>query len=177
MGDTPPAEPVQVIAVLLGLTGSTAVPKAGENGNVEVFRGRFFVGLSPLRVPGYYLAAAMLDNRDVLGQEVELSGPATLKMVYKTGGGSVRGKVEGGAATVVVAMADATAAGRLGWSAACDAEGGFTLANLAPGEYTVAAFRDRRELNDAGFLSSLAAGGERVKVEEGAVATVALRVN
>jgi len=48
--------------------------------------------------PGHYLAAAMLGNRDVLGQVVELSGPTSLKMIYKSGGGSVRGTVENGRA-------------------------------------------------------------------------------
>jgi hypothetical protein len=51
----------------------------------------------------------------------------------------------------------------------CDANGRFTLADVPPGDYTAAIFRDPLDTARPDFEGLLAARGERVKVEDGAV--------
>jgi hypothetical protein len=113
----------------------------------------------------------------VLGQVVELSGPASLKAIYKPGGGNVRGTVEKGAGVTVFLMTDETPASRLGFSARCDADGAFSIPDIPPGEYTAAAFPDIEALGSPDFQSLLAASGTRVRVDAGSAAVVELRVN
>jgi Carboxypeptidase regulatory-like domain len=155
----------------------------GEPQRFHLFGGRYLIwegrtaAFSP--VPGFYAAAAMLDGRDVLGQVVELAGSASLKMTYKSGGGSVRGTVEQPASNaVVVLMADATPAARVGYSGRCDANGAFLIPDLPPGEYTAVAVEGpfagdplRPE-----FVAALARDGKRVKVDAGKSAQLELRL-
>jgi len=166
---------------LLYVTSPTAEPDKPQR--FQLSGGRYFIGegkTKPQFLParGFYAAAAMLGNRDVLGQVVELIGPASLKMIYKTGGGTVRGTVEKGANAVVVLMADQTLEARLGYSGRCDANGTFSIPDLPPGEYTAVAVEGpyagdplRPE-----FMSALARDGKRVKVEAGVTVQVELRV-
>src|SRR5204863_459140 len=112
------------------------------------------------------------DNREVIGQVVELTGPATLKLTYKTGGGSVRGTVEGGANAMVVLLADPGPGTRFGVSASCDSQGAFLLRDVPPGVYTIAAFRQVGGMILPELLSGMAAGGKSVRVEQAAEAQV-----
>jgi Carboxypeptidase regulatory-like domain len=172
-GDPAPLVPLQA----LPLDGQPFIPGSAELGPPEyyAFAGRYVIGPGRL-TPGYYLAAAMLDGRDVLGQAIDVSGPASLKMIYKTGGGSVRGTVEHGAYAIVVLMADATPAARLGISAQCDASGQFLIPDVPPGAYTVIAVQDFYGLVERPeFSGVLASSGKRVKVEAGATAQVDLK--
>jgi hypothetical protein len=146
----------------------------GGLSNKASFAGRFLVWPRAL-VPGFYVAGAMLDNRDVLGQVVELTGPTSLKVVYKTGGGTVRGTVEKGANAMVALMVDATPAARLGYGARCDADGGFVISDLPPGEYTAVVVHDVSDLVGPDFPSFLTANGKRVTVDAGAASQVELR--
>ncbi len=174
-GDPPPATPPPTQVTLSSLEGVPDLEESGPPQRFKISAGRHFVG--PGSSPaGYYAAAAMLGNRDVLGQVVELSGPATLKIIYKTDGGSVRGTVEHGAGARVVLMADATAFGRLGFTARCDADGGFVIRDVPPGEYTVVAGQ--------GFLfglgpemgKQLETNGKRVHVDAQAATSVDLQL-
>lgn len=142
------------------------------------FAGRYFVGPPNTLTPGFYAAAAMLENRDVLGQVVEISGPASVKMIFKTGGGSVRGTVEKGADATVVLMADATATGHIGYAGKCDANGAFLIPDLPPGEYTAVAVQG--SVGDPlrpEFVSLLASNGKRVRIEAKSAEQVDLRVS
>jgi hypothetical protein len=107
---------------------------------------------------------------------VDLEGPTSLKMIYKTGGGSVRGTVEKGAGAMVALMAEETPASRLGYGAKCDVNGGFVIPDVPPGEYTLVAFPDPRLLTGPDFPSLLAANGKRVEVEAGGSAQVELKL-
>jgi hypothetical protein len=84
--------------------------------------------------------------------------------------------VEHGADAIVALMADAMPASRLGFTARCDAEGGFSIRDVPPGEYTVVAFADAGPIGMAELERMLAASGKRVAVEAGAAAQVDLRV-
>jgi len=178
-GDVPPRTPTRVLAVLMPVDGSLGgiATRPGAQEHQDVFAGRYLVTPAFMPPAGYYLASAMMDGRDVLGQVVELSGPASIKMMYKTGGGSIRGTVEGGPGATVVAMAEPTASAHFGRSADCNANGQFTIADLAPGEYTLLAYRGTQEVSDPDFQAIVAARGERVKVEAGTVASLDLRVS
>jgi hypothetical protein len=118
----------------------------------------------------------MLGNRDVLGQVVELSGPATLKIIYKTDGGIVRGIVEHGAGARVVLMADATPFGRLGFTARCDADGGFVIRDVPPGEYTVVAGQGFFFGLGPEMGKQLETNGKRVHVDAQAATSVDLQL-
>jgi hypothetical protein len=169
-GDSPPAKLPRLLASLAPLDGQfSGRPEEG-------FPGRYFVGPSQA-VAGYYLAAAMMGGRDVLGQVVELSGPTSLKMIFKTDGGSVRGTVEHGANAMVVLMADATVNARFGISGRCDGDGRFVIGDVPPGEYTVVAFPRNGSMKSVELLNLVAASGRRVKVEAGAAAQVELRMS
>jgi len=139
--------------------------------------GRYLFGPGPA-TPGYYVSAALLDGRDVLGQAVELSGPTTVKLVLKKDGGTLRGVVEKGGGSTVVLMADATTYARFGLTARCDPDGNFSISDVPPGSYTAVAFQDNWVLYQPDLLSRIdSAHGERVKIEAGGSETVALKVN
>jgi hypothetical protein len=151
-------------------------PVPGQPQKLYLFAGRFFIGPGFSLTPGYYAAAAMLDNRDVLGQVVELAGPTSLKIIYKSGGGSVRGTVAKGGRAVVVLMAPDTPVARLGFSTQCEADGTFSIRDVPPGSYTAVAIPDFGLITTPNFPTMLAASGRRVQVEAGATAPVDLEL-
>jgi hypothetical protein len=166
-GDSPPAKPRKALVNLVPLDGQYQV-------DGEVFGGRYFIGPgSSFPAPdGFYTAAAMLDNHDVLGQVVELSGPTSLRMIYKPSGSSVRGTVENGAYTNVLLVADGPSARMIASGAECDGDGRFNILDVAPGEYVAVAGVNR----DSDVLALLAARGKRVTVEAGASVQVELKM-
>jgi beta-lactamase regulating signal transducer with metallopeptidase domain len=177
-GNPPPATAPPTQVMLVSLDGATGAPDLEESRQPQRFKisvGRHFIGpgSSP---PGYYAAAAMLGNRDVLGQVVELSGPATLKIIYKTDGGSVRGTVENGAGATVMLMADATPFARLGLTARCDGDGGFTIRDVPPGEYTVVAGQGFLFGFNPEMEKQLKTNGKRVHVDAQAATSVDLHL-
>jgi hypothetical protein len=176
-GDPPPQNPPPApVLGILPFDGEKGIPQPGRPQRLQYFAGRYFIGHGFGQTPGYYLAAVMLGNRDVLGQVVELSGATSLKMIYKTDGGSLRGTVENGMGAMVVLMAEETPASRHGYGAKCDANGGFVIPDIPPGEYTLLAFPDPRVLTSPDFPSLLVENGKRFTVEAGASAQVDLKL-
>jgi hypothetical protein len=98
-------------------------------------------------------------------------------MVYKTGGGTVSGTVEKSAYALVLLMADATPTTRLGVSAWCDPNGGFSIPDVPPGSYTILAVPDFSTGASLEFPSLIAANGKRVRVEAGTTVQVDLKVS
>jgi hypothetical protein len=139
-----------------------------------LFPGRYSVQ-AQIPTPGYYLAAVLLNRRDILGEDVEISGPGTLTVVMRTGGGSVRGRVAGGGGGTVALMGPS---GRFFWTP-CNAEGEFAIGDLPPGEYSAGAFHLNpfQMPTNPDLKNALAANGQRVSVEPGGVASVELRLN
>ena len=88
----------------------------------------------------------------------------------------MQGTVENCADGFVAVMADATLASRLGFSARCDANGRFRIADVPPGEYTALAFPELSLLFGPGFPGVLASSGKSVRVEAGATTEVDLKV-
>jgi hypothetical protein len=97
-------------------------------------------------------------------------------MIYKTGGGSVRGTVEHGANAMVLLMADATPTARTGISEQCDADGGFLIRNVPPGEYTAVALQGLGTITSPEILGLLTASGKRIEIDTGAAAQLDLRL-
>jgi len=77
-------------------------PKDGKIALEGVYPGRYWFYQSTPK--GEYLDAILLGERDVLGWEVDLAeGAPPIRMLYKQGGGTVRGTVaQGGGVTVVL---------------------------------------------------------------------------
>ncbi|HEY1759892.1 MAG TPA: carboxypeptidase-like regulatory domain-containing protein [Bryobacteraceae bacterium] len=180
-GDSPPAKPPLTLATVRPLdVPQVGVPFLAESGKpqrLEVFPGRYFIAPPGALTPGFYAAAAILENRDVLGQVVELSGPTSIQMIFKSGGGGLRGTVEKGANALVILMADPTSTAQLGYAGSCDANGAFFVPDLPPGEYTVVALQGQPgDPLRPEFTSLLTANGKRVKVESGSTTQVELRL-
>lgn len=154
----------------------------GQPQQIHLSPGRYFIGEGRTigfgAAPGFYAAAALLDGRDVLGQVVELSGPASLKMIYKSGGGSFHGMVEKGPNSMVLLMADPSLDAVTGFSARCDSSGAFSLPDLPPGSYTAVALAAGSRIDPLtpAFTAALARDGKRVKIETGTAAQVDLRL-
>jgi len=117
----------------------------------------------------------MLNRREILGEEVEISGPGTLTVVLRRGGGSVRGRVTGRGGGTVVLMGPT---GRVFWTP-CNSEGEFAISDLPPGEYSAGAFHAGlfQMPTSSELKNALAANGQRVSVEPGGVASAELRLN
>jgi hypothetical protein len=80
-----------------GLPGEMASDPDGSFRVAQVQPGRYY--LMPQFGAGYYPASVLMDGREVLGQPVDLlGGSLSLKLIYKTAQGAVRGKVAPGAA-------------------------------------------------------------------------------
>lgn len=180
-GDPSPATPPPVRAEISFVDAMPPVsppsqPGPGQPQLFQFYAGRFLIGRGFSTTPGYYLVKAMLDNRDVLGQVVEISGPTSLKLFYKSGGGSVRGTVEKGANARVVLMAEDTPTGLFGFSAWCDDNGAFSIADVPPGRYTALAVPELNFVVAPEFPNVLASSGKRIEVEAGATAQVEIKL-
>jgi hypothetical protein len=127
-GDQPEI-PVLPQTFLLPMDGQPFTILNIKNPN-EMQPGRYLIAPGNV-LSGYYVAAEVLDGRDVLGQVAEFTGPATLQMVYKKDGGSVRGTIEKGGGTTVVLMSDAANSPRFAYNGRCDATGNFSIRRAA----------------------------------------------
>jgi hypothetical protein len=184
-GDSPPATPPATIPALpvnmLPLDSPRLLPPPGdlppgEDLRFQGFAGRYLVAPGPA-LAGYYLAAALVGNHDVLGQFTDIAAGDTVKLVFRKDGGSVHGNVEQGAGALVVLMAnDAASNARLGYSGHCDASGAFTIADIPPGEYTAVAGKGFPDFGSADFATMLTSSGKRVRVEAGSTAQADLRL-
>lgn len=144
----------------------------------HVLPGRYRI-LPPIFSRGSYVASVLLEGREVLGQEVELT-PASppLHIVYKTGLGSLRGTVENGEGATVVLASQASSGLSFIRTLKCGAGGAFDMDGVTPGDYYAAAF-DRVELQPAelaGLVGALRPNAVSVRVEEHAAASVELHV-
>lgn len=146
----------------------------------RVYPGRYYALPLASGVAGTYVAAVLLDGRDVLGQSIDLNGPPPpIRVVYKGKAGTVRATLQGGgAATLLVIPADSRSGG-VPTSVRCDTGALCELANLRPGEYNVAAFDhvDGVKLSNPVYLPDIVARTTNVRVEEGATTAVELTVS
>jgi protocatechuate 3,4-dioxygenase beta subunit len=128
---------------------------------------------------GYYPSAVFLGDHEVTGQEVALHATSPpIRMVMRAHPGTIRGTVENGAgATVLLAPQTSTEPDAL-LAIQCGADGAFQIPGLPPGDYSIVAFdRVGTEPGSNVRMPAVLAAAVRVRVDEGAGATVQLTVN
>jgi protocatechuate 3,4-dioxygenase beta subunit len=136
--------------------------------------GRYRIVPTPGLPTGFYPWAVIVEGRDVLGQEVDLTpGMPPISVVYKPNPGSIRGTVgQAGGATVLV-WPEGDIIPDMVRAVQADSRGAFEIPNVPPGDYSVIAF-DR--VGDQGgsesFVLGVVAGAPRVKVSEGSAEIV-----
>jgi Carboxypeptidase regulatory-like domain len=107
----------------------------------------------------WFVQSASYGDSDVLNQDLVVApgaGGAEIQVTVSNQTGGVQGSVtlHGAAAACPVYLVPGRAAGRAVFSAASNAEGGYSVSNLPPGEYRVIAF-ERRHAADYGDEASL----------------------
>ena len=166
---------------------STHEGQPGAAGNfvihaVEPGAYRLSVGVTP----GYYLKSARLGGGDVLDTELTLddaASTASLDILLASTGGSLNGVVmndDTPAQATVCLVPDAARRNRrdLYLRAPTRADGTFSLAGIAPGDYRLFAFENLnlRTLFNPTLLQAYEAKGESVHFDEGHSESVRLQV-
>jgi hypothetical protein len=154
-----------------------------SNGNfriTNVYPGKYkIVVVSP--GPPYFLDSVRLGNRELLGQFVDLvSDTLPVEIKFESEGGGISGMVEDcGSGTVVLAPQESTLQEpQFVRTTRCEDQGRFQLANVRPGDYYAFAFDQWGGAAEllSGLDQSLANKALRVRVERGALVSVALRI-
>jgi hypothetical protein len=154
-----------------------------DNGSLrlpEVYPGRYKIQVCGVS-SGSYLASILVGDHDVLGQEFSLASGATLRVVFRSDGGTVRGTVEQGEGrTVALIPAEEGLLDPMFVQTTTAGDGGrFEFSNVRPGDYRAIAFDhvgDSAALSDPAFVRDLSVSVTAVQVERGQVATVSLKV-
>ncbi len=162
------------------MVGARSQERGGQRQFEHVFAGRYRISMGDAE-PGYYLAAAMLGGRDILGQEFELApGAPEIRAVFRPLPGGVNGTVDGGDHTTVVLLPQEEALRDLDAvpKALRRADGRFEIDSLRPGGYYAWAFErlDVEALRDPAFVRTLAARAASVHVNRGETASLALSI-
>jgi protocatechuate 3,4-dioxygenase beta subunit len=160
--------------------GARGAAPGGQRRFEHVFAGRYKVSMGEAE-PGYYLAAAMLGDRDVLGGEFELApGSPEIRAVFRPLPGGVNGTVDGSERATVVLLPQDEALRDLDGVPKTQrrADGRFEIDSLRPGGYYAWAFErlDVDALRDAAFVRTLVAHAATVRVNRGETASLALSV-
>jgi hypothetical protein len=119
----------------------TVAKATGEFQIPRVYPGTYQILPGPAP-PQYYLDSIRLGGYDALGSAVEIaSGAQSLTVVYKYGGGAVRGKAENCASGTVRLIPQDKTLWREGFLkfTPCDSNGRYEIASVRPGDYYVIA--------------------------------------
>lgn len=175
----PNAGPVSSMTV--GLVSGENAPTALENTKVQADGSYVLKGVPPglwdivvEPIPkGGYLKSMMLGKMDVLTKDMFIT-PETrepLDIVVSTRGAEVRGHVEEGVATTILAAPQGELASVLSFYAVSgvDEEGGFEFRALTPGTYRIYAFEEMapQAWLDPEFLKNYPEDGTLVELGEG----------
>ncbi len=118
-------------------------PQALTDGDFS-FEGIYpgFYSINAFAPPGYYLDSVRVGDAEVTTQEVEISGPVSAAVVFKTNGGTIRGTVENCASGVVMLFPTDPSTRRWGFvrTATCDSNDRYQITGMRPGEYYALAF-------------------------------------
>jgi hypothetical protein len=125
--------------------GGVVLAEADADGDFtvrEAYPGVYRLGpMLPQTRPPYYLDAVRVGDTDLATQEMEISSDVAITVVYKSDGGSVRGKAENCASGGVVLVPTDPARRRVfSRSAACDSSGNYAVDAVRPGDYYALAF-------------------------------------
>jgi hypothetical protein len=162
------------------MVGTTSTDTGGERRFERVFPGRYKISVGDTEA-GYYLAAVTLGDRDVLGQEFELTaGSPDIRAVFRSRPGGANGTVDGSEQAMVVLLPQAESLRGVDAipKTQCQTDGRFELAGLRPDEYYAWAFErvDVEALRDVAFVRTLIPYATAVRVTRGAAASVRLAV-
>jgi hypothetical protein len=165
------------VGEMLGARGAAV---GGQRRFEHVFAGRYKVSMGEAE-PGYYLAAATLGGRDILGQEFELApGSPEMRAVFRPLPGGVNGTVDGSEHATVVLLPQDESLRDLDAVPKTQrrADGRFEIDSLRPGGYYAWAFErlDVDALQDAAFVRTLVGRAASVRVNPGETASLALSV-
>jgi Carboxypeptidase regulatory-like domain len=144
--------------------------------------GQYRIVPPPGTLGNYYLSSALVGEREVLGQPVQLfPGSPPLRVLYKPNAGTVRGTVDNCEAGTLVlaperALTDLTQ--DFGRFSSCGSAGEFSIGSLRPDDYYIWAVdtADPKKFADAKILQKLIPEAVRVTVAEGETASVHLSV-
>jgi len=183
-GDLPvaPAERRSYVRLIDAESGRVALGFGSQTGTLRfenLAAGRYRIVPMAALTAGYYPAAVFLGDREVTGQEVMLNATSPpVRVVMKANPGTIRGTVDKGAgATVLLAPQSPTEPDAL-LAIQCGLDGAFQIPGLPPGDYSIVAFdRVGSEQGSSVRVSTVLAAAARVRVDEGASATVQLQVN
>ena len=125
--------------------------------------------------PPYYLDAILVGGADLATQDVEISMDAGITVVYKSDGGSVRGRVEDCAlgGVVLVSSDPAHRQPAFSRSAACDSKGNYAVDAVRPGDYYALAFAGNGPVLK--FDEALLNQAEKISIRSGEAATADLK--
>jgi len=150
-----------------------------EDGSLQferVYPGRYFIVPMASGVPGAYVSEVQVGGRDILGQTIALSSPPPpIRIVYKSGAGSVHANIPKGTPATLLLIPNALQEGGFPRSVKCDV-GTCELSDLRPGNYLVAAFDRVDGAKLSAYLPDLASVATRVRVEEGSKVALNLPV-
>ena len=156
-------------------SGRVAEGEKEKRLSVDIYPDRYRFTMANL--PGHYLAAILLGGRDVLGEEVELAdGALPVRIVYRSDGGRIAGKVEDGGFSKVVIVARNPGLRSQFEVARCDADGRFEVDSLRPGEYLAVALRHTAVTEDPLWMATLEQRAVSVHVEAERTVSITLRV-
>ncbi len=136
-------------------------------------------------LPGSYLESVQYGGRDVLGQTIDVTDPSLrLSVVYRTGGGTVRGTVDkcGRGEVVLIPREPALQNGEMIRTGPCGGPGGrYEFRDVRPGTYFAVAFTESDFLQfyygavvDPAMIARLIERAPSVKVDAGQTSNIEL---
>jgi protocatechuate 3,4-dioxygenase beta subunit len=177
-----PADRRSYVRLIDSDSGRVALGFGSQTGGLHfenLAAGRYRIIPMAALTPGYYPGPVFLGDREVTGQEVMLSATSPpVRVVMKANPGTIRGTVENGAgATVLLAPQTSQEPDAL-LSIQAGSDGAFQIPGLPPGDYSIVAFdRLGTEQGSSVRVSTMLAAATRVRVDEGASASVQLTLN
>lgn len=175
--------------MMCGGFGGPAMSGVSKDGSFElknVTGGSYqlLVGASSNNLRDYITKSVNLDGRDVADSGFSVSGGTSLDIVVSANGGTIegtvvdsKGKPVAHAAVVDVPSAEHQIRHDLYQRDTTDELGHFNLRGLNPGKYTVLAFDELEDdVRQPEFLKSYEGRGENVQLNEGARASVVVKL-
>ena len=178
---TPPVKRVSLSPFEFPFRGEFAAMEAQVEGDGRfrleaVYPGRYRI-VAPPAAGKYYLASVLVGDRETLGDPVDLrEGTPPVRVVYRSGGGTVVGTVEKCVgATVVLVPEEPALFDLFVRRVPCDNSGHFEMSYLRPGNYSLLAFRDPNLPRGAAFLRPYLPEAKSVRVKPRETTQVELR--
>jgi hypothetical protein len=108
----------------------------------NIYPGSYEIWGAP--APPYYFDAASIEGVEVSTREVDLSGPTSIVLMYRSAGGAVTGKAEGcGSGLAILISQDRGGNGmRVLRTASCGVGERYEIAAVRPGEYYLLSFTE-----------------------------------